>query len=102
MAEALERAGLFDRANPTPLDHQDCLVPLDLSESPRRRASETGWSGNSCASLLNGQRILNSDSMFHAHEVPVTLTGHDQLAIRFRALRPHLSRKLKRARGARG
>ncbi len=33
--------------------------------------------------FLNEELILSSDSMFHAHEVPVTLTGEDRLAICF-------------------
>lgn len=98
VAEALERAGLFDRANPTPLDHQDVWYRLDLSESPGDALLKLDGLATLAQVFLNDQRILNSDSMFHAHEVPVTLTGHDQLAICFRALRPHLSRKLKRAR----
>lgn len=98
VAEAQEKAGLFDRANPVPLDHQDAWYRLDLSEPAGEALLKLDGLGTFAEVFLNGERILISDSMFHAHEVPVTLVGHDQLAICFRALRPHLSRKLKRAR----
>lgn len=98
VAEALEKAGLFDRTNPVPLDHQDAWYRLDLSEPAGSAILELDGLATFADVFLNEERILSSDSMFHAHEVPVTLTGKDQLSICLRALRPHLSRKLKRAR----
>ena len=44
-----------------------------------------------CHVFLNGQEILASESMFTAHEMPVTLAGGDDLAICFRALGPRLA-----------
>ena len=98
VAEALEKAGLFDRTNPGPLDHQDAWYRLDLAEPAGSAILKLDGLATFADVFLNDELILSSDSMFHAHEVPVTLTGEDHLAICFRALRPHLSRKLKRAR----
>jgi beta-mannosidase len=46
----------------------------------------------------NGALVLRSDSMFRPHRVPVVATGDDELAIRFLALRPIVTRKHPRGR----
>ena len=46
---------------------------------------------------LNGRHLLRSESMFIAHDVPVTLTGDDELVIAFRSLTAHLA--VRRPRG---
>lgn len=99
VAHALEAAGLFDRENPHPLDTQDAWYRLQL------RTKGTGEVTLLFAGLatmaevfLNNALILSSESMFESHDVPVHLTGKDELAICFRALAPHLAQKGPRAR----
>src|SRR6266567_4915425 len=47
---------------------------------------------------LDGALLLRSDNMFRAHELPVTLHAHSELAICCRALDPVLARRFPRAR----
>ncbi|MCU1373510.1 MAG: glycosyl hydrolase [Actinomycetia bacterium] len=47
---------------------------------------------------LNGELVLRSESMFQPHRVPVTLTGDDELAIRFLALGPVVAARHPRGR----
>ena len=51
-----------------------------------------------CEVRLNGELVLESESMFQPHRVPVTLTGDDELLITCRALKPIVSKKHPRAR----
>jgi beta-mannosidase len=48
--------------------------------------------------FLDGERILSSDNMFHAHAVPVALTGEHDLCICFAALAEAIDKPAKRAR----
>ena len=90
-AQALEAAGRFDRASPPPLDGRDFWYLLDLAGEPPGPARLVfGGLATICEVFLNGERILDSRSQFVTHDVPVTLTGADRLAIAFRALAPHL------------
>lgn len=47
---------------------------------------------------LNGEVLLESESMFQPHRTPVTLTGDDELLITCRALRPVVATKHPRPR----
>ncbi|MEZ5273886.1 MAG: glycoside hydrolase family 2 protein [Ilumatobacteraceae bacterium] len=47
---------------------------------------------------LNGTLLLRSDSMFAVHEVPVALTGDDELVIACRSLNAHLAARRPRGR----
>ena len=72
------------------------------------RASVTGASGSQVLRLdglasvaevwWNGSLVLRSESMFQPHRVPVEATGDDDLAIRFLALRPIVTKKHPRGR----
>ncbi|KQS76619.1 beta-mannosidase [Rhizobium sp. Leaf384] len=100
VAEALEAAGLFDRTAPHPLNGQDAWF-LTVLEDERPGEALLRFEGLATIAdvFLNGEKILSSQSMFTRHAVSVRLTGDkDRLAICCRALLPHLSRKLKRAR----
>ena len=99
VAGALEAAGLFDRTAPQPLNGQDAWFSTVIADEPPGEAV-LRFEGLATLSdvFLNGERILSSQSMFTNHDVAVRLTGNDRLAICCRALLPHLSRKLKRAR----
>ncbi|CZT33252.1 glycoside hydrolase family 2 protein [Rhizobium sp. 9140] len=99
VAGALEAAGLFDRTAPEPLNGQDAWFVTVIADEPPGDAI-LRFQGLATLSdvFLNGEKILSSQSMFTRHDVSVRLTGNDRLAICCRALLPHLSRKLKRAR----
>ncbi|ULR44225.1 glycoside hydrolase family 2 protein [Rhizobium sp. K102] len=99
VAAALERAGLFDRENPEPLNTKDAWYLCRLFDSePGEAILRLAGLATLCHVFLNGQEILFSESMFTAHEIPVTLTGGDELALCFRALGPRLSEPGPRAR----
>lgn len=99
VAEALEKAGRFDRTKPQPLHDRDAwyicrLVDAEAGEAVLRLEGLATL----CEVFLNGQQILVSESMFEAHDVDVTLLGGDELALCFRALEPKLSEPGPRAR----
>ncbi|MCY1665473.1 glycoside hydrolase family 2 protein [Rhizobium sp. SL86] len=98
LAGALERAGRFDRAAPTNLEHLDAWYRLVLDEAPGPAVLRFEGLATLAEVFLNGQKILDSESMFEAHDVPVVLTGRDELALCFRAIGPHLDKKGPRAR----
>ncbi|MET0358084.1 MAG: glycoside hydrolase family 2 protein, partial [Pararhizobium sp.] len=99
VAGALEAAGLFDRTAPRPLNGEDAwFVTVIADEPPGAAVLRFEGLATFADVFLNGEKILSSHSMFTRHDVPVRLTGNDRLAICCRALLPHLSRKLKRAR----
>lgn len=98
LAGALERAGRFDRASPSSLENLDAWYRLNLSEPAGPAVLRFEGLATIAEVFLNGQKILDSDSMFESHDVPVALTGRDTLAICFRAIGPHLERKGARAR----
>ncbi|TCQ20844.1 glycoside hydrolase family 2 protein [Rhizobium sp. PP-CC-3G-465] len=99
VAGALKAAGQFDRTAPHPLNGQDAWFLTVIADEPPGEAV-LRFEGLATLSdvFLNGEKILSSHSMFTSHDVPVHLSGNDHLAICCRALLPHLSRKLKRAR----
>ena len=99
VAEALEKAGRFDRTKPQPLNERDAwyicrLVDAEAGEAVLRLEGLATL----CEVFLNGQQTLVSESMFEAHDVDVTLLGGDELALCFRALEPKLSEPGPRAR----
>ncbi|OCJ03216.1 beta-mannosidase [Rhizobium sp. AC44/96] len=99
VAAALEKAGLFDRENPHPLDSEDAWYICRLFDAqPGDAILRFEGLATLCHVFLNGQEILSSESMFTAHEIPVTLLGGDELALCFRALAPRLAESGPRAR----
>ncbi|MFK0334036.1 glycoside hydrolase family 2 protein [Rhizobium sp. NPDC090275] len=98
-AAALERGGLFDRENPVPLDTRDAWYVCRLFDAaPGDAILRFEGLATLCHVFLNGQEILSSESMFTMHEVPVTLSGGDELALCFRALAPRIAESGPRAR----
>ena len=99
VAQALERAGLFDRCAPRPLDIQDAWYICRLtSQAPGTAILRFAGLATIAEVYFNDQLILSCQSMFESHDVPVTLTGDDTLTICFRALAPHLQKTGPRAR----
>lgn len=99
VAEALEVAGLFDRAAPRPLLDTDAWYFCDLSaETPGSAILRFEGLATIAEIYINGQRVADVESMFETHDVPVVLKGHDRLSLCFRALGPHLDQTGPRAR----
>jgi hypothetical protein len=99
VAEALEASGQFDRTNPRPLNGFDAWYRLVLiSENSGKAVLRFDGLATFAEIYLNGHLIAVSQSMYEAYEVPVDLTGSDELAICFRALAPRLEASGPRAR----
>ncbi len=101
VAEALEKAGRFDRNKPIPLDNRDAWYFLDLDAAPGPATLHFDGLATICDIFLNGELLLQTDSMFLHHDLPVVLSGGDELALCFRALASRLDQKGPRAAGAR-
>jgi beta-mannosidase len=99
VAEALERAGRFDRANPSVLNDRDFWYLATLEDQiPGPARLEFNGLATIAEVYLNDEKILDSKSQFIPYDVPVMLMGTDRLAICFRALNPHLRAQGPRAR----
>ncbi len=99
VAEALEKAGLFDREHSHPLNERDAwylcrLVDVNAGDAVLRLEGLATL----CEVFLNGQKILVSESMFETHDLAVHLHGGYELALCFRALKPGLGEPGPRAR----
>lgn len=98
-AQALAQAGLFDPQRPTPLHDRDFWYFRSLAgEHPGPAVLRFGGLATIAEVYLNGRHMLISESMFESHDLQLTLTGDDELAICFRALEPHLQKRGPRAR----
>lgn len=99
VAQALSEAGLFDPAHPTPLHNKEAWYFRPLQgEAPGPAILRFDGLATIADVYLNGVLILACESMFEAHDVPIVLTGEDELAICFRALAPRLEKRGPRAR----
>lgn len=98
LAGALERAGRFDRTTPNALENLDAWYRLALEEGEGAAVLRFEGLATMAEVFLNGLKILDSESMFESHDVPVILTGRDKLVICFRSIEPHLNKKGPRAR----
>ncbi|MBP2299873.1 glycoside hydrolase family 2 protein [Azospirillum picis] len=105
-ARALEAAGLWslDAASfpsETALHDKDILYRTRLYGHGPRILRFHGLA-TLAEVRLDGEPILTSDSMYLAHEVPVTLKGEAELSILFRALHPALAEREGAARQGAG
>jgi beta-mannosidase len=99
VAGALEAAGQFDRTDPLPLNGFDAWYRLTLiSDDPGKATLRFDGLATFAEIYLNGILVAASQSMFEAQDVPVDVTGSDELAICFRALAPRLEATGPRAR----
>ncbi|MDE1994270.1 MAG: glycoside hydrolase family 2 protein, partial [Rhizobiaceae bacterium] len=99
VAAALEKAGLFHRDRPHPLNDRDAWYLCRLVDADRGKAVLVlEGLATLCDVFLNGRKILISESMFERHELDVHLLGGDELALCFRALEPRLGEPGPRAR----
>ncbi|BAI76494.1 beta-mannosidase (plasmid) [Azospirillum sp. B510] len=96
-ALALQAAGSWSADDPAPLHDKDVVYRTRLSGHGPGILRFHGLA-TIAEVWLDGDRILTADSMYLAHEVPVTLKGEAELSIRFHALHPVLAAKKGRAR----
>lgn len=96
-AQALRRAGRWSLDRPAPLHDKDVWYRARIHGDGPRTLRFHGLA-TLAEVWLDGARILVSDSMFQAHDVPVTLHGEHDLRIAFRALAPHLKKQRGRGR----
>ena len=99
VAQALEEAGKFNRFAPVALNDKDAWYRLTMISDARERATLRFDGLSTIAEIFfNGELIAASQSMFERLEVPVALTGADELSICFRARAPRLEKTGPRAR----
>lgn len=97
VAGALRHAGLWTLEEPAPLHGMDFWFRTTF-----QAAGEQTLRFHGLATLtevwLNGDKLLDSDNMFLAHDVPARCAGENELLLCFRALQPVLDAKQGRAR----
>ncbi|HCL64767.1 MAG TPA: beta-mannosidase [Rhizobium sp.] len=99
VAGALADAGLFEPEKPQPLHDKDAWYFRSLGgEAAGPAILRFGGLATIAEVYVNGELRLASTSMYEAHDLELDLTGHDEIAIRFRALAPHLDKRGPRAR----
>jgi beta-mannosidase len=96
-AEALQAAGRWTIARPTPLHDKDIWYRTRFAGTGRRTLRFEGLA-TIAEVWLNGAKILDSDNMFLAHDVEVDLAGDNTLLIAFRSLDKALEGRKGRAR----
>lgn len=104
-AGALREAGLWSLGDPRDFDSHDWWFRTRFVAGPAERGEEVVLALEGIATVaevhLNGERVLESDSMFAAHalDIGARLAAENELAIRCRALAPLLQvRRRPRAR----
>ncbi len=97
VAQALEAAGLWSRARPTPLHDRDAWYRLHLAHQGRCTLVLDGLA-TLAEVWLDDRLLLRSESMFRAHRLPVELVGGESLYLVFRALAPALATRPSRGR----
>ncbi|MFA7414336.1 MAG: glycoside hydrolase family 2 protein [Rhizobium sp.] len=99
VASALAGAGLFDPEKPQPLHDKDAWYFRSLEgESAGPVILRFAGLATIAEIYVNGELRLATHSMYEAHDLQLDLTGHDEIAICFRALAPHLDKRGPRAR----
>jgi beta-mannosidase len=97
IASAWQAAGKLDTAAPPAFAFDDHWYRLVLSESGLRRVRLHGLATLSEV-WLDNTKLLDSDSMFEAHDLDLNLNGHATLYLCFRSLSAALAAKRTRAR----
>ena len=98
-AGALADAGRFSAEAPIPLHDKDVWYVADIRvDEPGDYLLALEGLATIAEVFWDGEKVLDSDSMFLRHEVAVKAGTGNTLAICFRALAPHLEKKGPRAR----
>ncbi|EFO33030.1 beta-mannosidase protein [Roseibium sp. TrichSKD4] len=98
-AASLAEAGLYDPENPHPLHDRDVWYRTRFEvEHPGAKRIVFGGLATIAEVFLNGEKLLETESMFLAQEVFAKVKDTNTLAICFRALEPRLGKRGPRAR----
>jgi beta-mannosidase len=97
VAAALRAAGRLDIERPPAFESDDHWYRLTLTGNGRRTLRFNGLATRAEV-WLDNRLLLESDSMFVAHDVEIDLNGHATLALCFRSLAPALAARRTRAR----
>nr|WP_259294975.1 glycoside hydrolase family 2 protein [Paraburkholderia sp. DHOC27] len=97
VAGALRAAGRFDPNHPPALAFDDHWYRLTLTGHGPQRLRLHGLA-TLAEVWLDGHKLLESDSMFVAHDLDLELAGSATLALCFRSLAPALAARRSRAR----
>lgn len=97
VAQALEAAGLWSRAQPTPLHDRDAWYRLRLTHRGPRTLVLDGLA-TLAEVWLDDRLLLRSENMFQTHRLAVELAGGETLHLAFRALAPALAKRPSRGR----
>jgi beta-mannosidase len=92
VASALMRAGLWSPETRAPLHIGDAWYACTLTGQGEHVVRFDGLA-TLAEVWLDDALLMSSTSMFHAHDIPVTLGGTHRLAIAFRALAPELKKR---------
>jgi len=97
IASALRAQGVSDEALAQPFAHSDHWYRVKLAGDGMRRLRFNGLA--TVAEIwLDDRKLLESDSMFVAHDLDVELNGEHMLHLCFRSIAPALAAKRGRAR----
>jgi len=97
IASALRASGVNDEALAQPFAHADHWYRVKLSGNGKRRLRFNGLA--TIAEIwLDDRKLLDTDSMFVAHDLDVDLNGDHMLHLCFRSIAPALAAKRGRAR----
>lgn len=97
VAQALEAAGLWSRARPTPLHDRDAWYRLQLAHRGRCTLVLEGLA-TLAEVWLDDRLLLRSENMFQTHRLALDLAGRETLHLAFRALTPALAKRPSRGR----
>lgn len=97
-AAALRAAGQWGLDDDRDFDAEDWWWRSRRQGAPGPAVLRFGGLATIADVWLNGRPILHSESMFATHEVPVTLSGDDELVIACRSLNTHLATRRPRGR----
>ncbi|BAN27717.1 glycosyl hydrolase 2 galactose-binding domain-containing protein [Caballeronia insecticola] len=97
IASALRAHGVGDEALAQPFAHADHWYRVKLNGIDKRRLRFNGLA-TIAEVWLDDRKLLDSDSMFVAHDVDVDLHGEHTLHLCFRSIAPALAAKRGRAR----
>jgi beta-mannosidase len=97
IASALRATGVSDEALAQPFAHADHWYRVKLSGNGRRRLRFNGLA-TIAEVWLDDRKLLETDSMFVAHDLDVELNGEHTLHLCFRSIAPALAAKRGRAR----
>ncbi|WP_174362202.1 glycoside hydrolase family 2 protein [uncultured Caballeronia sp.] len=97
VASAWRAAGKLDMESPPAFAFDDHWYRLVLSGQGARRVRLNGLA-TICEVWLDDTKLLDTDSMFEAHDIDINLDGHATLYLCFRSLTAALGAKRGRAR----